>query len=304
MVGKAVVWRALLACVVGGVLGTTPLRAQDVSEQDSTSAPMGLGLGGIGGLAMSSASESLDGPLPDGWNCTGNCGVLGPNGVVVAPPNGATSYLWVSTYEGAEGVNLPGVGGSGFATNGSRAISPTFNGMMGDRFSFFFNYVTSDGAGYADYGWARLLNAGGDQVALLFTARTTPGGSTVPGFSMPAPTVTLDPATVLIVPGGPSWSPLGFDSGSCFDQGCGYTGWVRSDFTLSADGSYRLEFGATNWTDRAFDSGMAVAGLALNDVAIPVNPGMPPIVAVPEPGTVLLVAAGLGLLVATRRRMA
>ena len=128
---------------------------------------------------------------------------------------------------------------------------------------FSFNFVTSDGAGFADYAWARLLDASNNLVALLFTARTAPSGSIVPGFSMPSPSVTLDPTNVPIISGGPVWSPLGGNSGQCYSSGCGYTGWINTSFELVSSGIYQLEFGVTNWTDVAYDTGMAIDGVTI-----------------------------------------
>jgi hypothetical protein len=230
--------------------------------------------------------------------CIGNCGTLGPNGDVTAPPGG-TSYQWVSTDGGVLGVGLPGIGGDGEPTDGSVFRTAMFGALAGDELSFYFNYVTSDGAGFADYAWARLLNADLSEAALLFTARTTdePGGAVVPGFAMPAPVATLTPATVTIIPGAPVWSPLGGDSGDCFATGCGYTGWVHSLFNVGAAGNYFLEFGVTNWDDQLFDSGLAFAGATIGGAPID-----PPASVVPEPITMVLLGTGLAGVAAARRR--
>jgi len=131
-------------------------------------------------------------------------------------------------------------------------------------------------------------------VAHLFTARTTPEGNTVPGFGMPAIEATMNPATVTVVPGAPSWSPLGGDSGECYSTGCGYTGWVESTFTIVAAGDYILEFGTANWSDTAFDSGMAFDGITVAGKDI-VNHN-------PEPASLALLGIGLAGLGAARRR--
>ncbi len=238
-----------------------------------------------------------------GWTCTGNCGTSAADGVVTLSPfAGSTKYGWVSSASGVTGLGLPGIGGSGSATNGSRIRSGLFTANAGDDLSFYFNYVTSDGAGYADYAWARLLDSGGTQVALLFTARSTPGGNTVPGFSMPPLTATLTPAATPIIAGGPTWSPLGGDSGSCFAAGCGYTGWIKADYSIPASGSYQLEFGVVNWNDTSYDSGMAFDGATIGGA--PIGGGTPEqIPTLTEYGllAIIVLLGGLGIWQARRR---
>jgi hypothetical protein len=226
----------------------------------------------VGLLAYASADSAI-GATPSistaGWACTGDCGTSGANGVVpLSPYPGTAAYGWVSSTGGVTGLGLPGIGGSGSATDGSRIRSGIFAATAGQTLSFYFDYVTSDGAGYADYAWARLLDSGGTQVALLFTARTTPGGSTVPGFSMPPPTATLVPASIPIIPGAPTWAPLGGSSGSCYATGCGYTGWVQATYAIPASGNYQLEIGVVNWNDTAYDSGIAFDGATIGGAPI------------------------------------
>jgi hypothetical protein len=249
---------------------------------------LALATAGVLGFAGPSFAFSID-----GWTCQGNCGVLGANGVVTASPfpDGDGTYGYVSTFGGISGVgSLPGVGGSGSPTNGTVITSPVFTADGGDELSFFFNYVTSDGAGFADYAWARVIDSSsGNEVVLLFTARTTVGGDTVPGFSMPAPEATLVPGSTPIIPGGPAWSPLGGSSGACYSTGCGYTGWIQALFEFASGGSYQLQFGVTNWIDTAFDSGMAFAGATIGGVVI----GPPPPSGVPEPAPLALLGLAL-----------
>jgi len=246
-----------------------------------------IGLFSVAGL-FASAGTAL--ALPAG-TCTGNCGTLGANGVVVAPPSGAT-YDFISTNGGvslgSKDLNV------GAETNGSLFQTSTFAANTGSKLEFDFNFVTSDGAGFADYVWARLLDATLNPVAVLFTARTQPSGNTVPGFGLPAMSATLTPPSTPIIPGGPAWSPLGGSSGACFSTGCGYTGWIHSSYTIAAAGNYILEFGTVNWVDTAFDTGLAFAGTTIDSHPISDQ--------VPEPATLVLLGSGLVGLVVKRRR--
>ncbi|MFA7440120.1 MAG: NF038132 family protein [Sphingomonadaceae bacterium] len=205
--------------------------------------------------------------------CIGNCGSSLPGGIadgVVTPaPTGDGSYDWVSTFQGQQGAARI-AGYSDGATNGSELISDPFFATAGQEVRFWFNYVTSDGAGFADYSFAQLLNAGSTNVAAnLFTARTKPAGNVIaPGLELPDLEAVLNPGNVYITPGGPSWSALGGSSGSCYSSGCGYTGWVESVYTVQQAGSYQLRFGVANWSDTAYDSGLAFSGLLLDNSVI------------------------------------
>jgi hypothetical protein len=201
----------------------------------------------------------------------------------------------------------PGIiGGNADATNGSSITTALFAAAAGDPLNFYFNYVTSDGEAFTDYSYARLLDATATEVALLFSARTVPPpGNIVPGFDFPAPTATLAPPVVSINLGS-IWSPLGADSGACYDpnqtnghSGCGFSDWVLSSFTIPSTGSYYLEFGISNWLDEAFQSGMAIAGITV--AGIPIDDETED---VPEPGTLGLVGVGLLGLCLLRRRKA
>lgn len=242
--------------------------------------------------------------LPSDWTVVGNAGTGSPNGDVGAPPAQGPGYYYVSTDGGVDdGGALEGVGGIGNPTDGSNVITAAFSAAAGEMLEFYFNYVTSDSAGFADYGWARLLDAvTNTEVALLFTARTTESGSSVPGFGMPAPAATLDPTNVGINDGKTVWDVLGSDSGRCYlnvGQGCGATGWIKSSYAIVAGGTYKLQFGVTNWNDEGFDSAMAFAGAKVGDVIItpPVDPAP-----VPLPASAVLLGAGMGALGILRRR--
>lgn len=225
--------------------------------------------------------------------CVGTCGTLGADGVVTTSPQGG-AYSYVST---ANGVTLGSADlGLGGETNGS-TYSFSFAGNSGDALEFYFNFITSDGAGFADYAFVQLF--GPSSNITLFTARTTPSGNTVPGFGMPAisPGVTINPASVTIIPGGPAWSPLGGSSGACYSTGCGYTGWIEADYLLSETGIYTLLFGTVNWSDSAYDTGLAFDGVTVGGQLVDPNP-------IPEPATLALLGLGLIGFSATRRRKA
>ena len=244
--------------------------------------------------AQSVVAQQFNSGIPVGWTTTGVSGTSGADGVVGLAPGGGTAYGWVST----AGSSAFGLGlGIGSETNGSLLRSTAFAASAFDPLNFSFNYVTSDGAGYIEYAWSRLLNAGDlSTAALLFTARTTPSGDTVPGFGLPptTPGVTLVPASTPIIGGGPAWSPLGGSSGACWSAGCGYTGWIAASYLIPTAGSYILEFGVVNWADTAFDSGLAFDGITVAGT---------PVGVVPEPETYAMLLAGLGLLgFAARRR--
>lgn len=245
------------------------------------------------------AAITLSANAANAATCLGNCGTSGANGVVTLSPSGNANYQWISTNLGSTtpGVGeIASVGDNDAGTNtGSQFTSNLFTAAAGDDLTFFFNYVTSDGGGFADYAWTELLDSSFNSVAYLFTARTQPTGDTSPGFGLPANSSTLTPATTPIIPGGPAWAPLGTDSGRCFSTGCGYTGWIKSTYEIAVAGNYYVRYGVTDWSDSAFKSGLAFDGLAVNDV--PVDPG-----GVPEPATWLMMIMGFALVGAAMRR--
>jgi hypothetical protein len=249
--------------------------------------PRLLGLAAAFVVAASAASA-----VPIGWSADGNADTFTPNGVVTSIP-GISTYYYVSTAGGPTGVGqLPGIGG----TNGSTLTSPVFAVNAGSKLEFNFNYVTSDGAGYADYAWAQVIDAlDPTETILLFTARTTPGGDTVPGFDLPdlGEGVSLEPESTPIIDGGPMWAQLGENSGSCFSTGCGYTDWIKATYEFAEAGQFRLQFGVSNWDDEIYHSGMAMAGTTIDGV--PIDP-------IPLPAAGWLLLGGLGALMAVRRR--
>ncbi|MXO85895.1 PEPxxWA-CTERM sorting domain-containing protein [Altererythrobacter aurantiacus] len=246
------------------------------------------------GALVASAAFAVASPAA-AQTCVGECGSAAPNGDVTAPPEYGPNYSYVSTRNGQTGAGqIDGVGG----TDGSEYTTAAFSASAGDELNFYFNYITSDGAGFADYAFAQLLSAAGDPVAYLFTARTRPTGDTSPGFGLPANSATLTPITSEIVSGAPDWAQLGGNSGDCFAAGCGYTGWINSSYTIGADGSYTLKFGVSNFTDTAYDSGLAFAGLTIAGQEIP-TPGSG---AVPEPATWMMLLLGFGAIGGLMRR--
>ncbi len=228
-------------------------------------------------------------PIPTGWTCVGNCGTDSLDGVVTLSPFGSAKYAWVSTNGGTNGVGALPSGALGSETNGSTLATSVFAATAGSQLKFYFNYVTSDGSGFADYAWAELYSSTNTPVALLFTARTVPSGSIIPGTGLPSPLATLSPASVPIIGGAPTWLPLGGSSNTCYAAGCGYTGWVSSTYTIATTGNYYLKVGAVNWSDTNYDSGLAMDGVTIGGVAI--TTGTPP--GTPAPSSLILTMLGL-----------
>ena len=246
------------------------------------------------------------------WDCTGNCGSSTQQGDVTLSPLGNAKYGYVSTADSFEnGVSPLSLGNNhlGGETNGSKILSSSFSAGSNDTLNIQFNYVSTDGNGYDDYAWARLVNAdqGNSTVAWLFAARSTNSGpkNIIPGDVLDKSDFDPDQRltnydtwdfTAKTV----DWAPLGSSNNSCWEddaKGCGYTGWLESSFTFTAAGNYRVEIGVTNWADNAYDSGLAFDFQTLTDSRI----GSPS--PVPEPETYAMMLAGLAVMsLATRRR--
>jgi hypothetical protein len=246
------------------------------------------------GSGSTASAQVFDGGLPAGWECRGSCGTATADGAIELAPSGGSRYGWVSNAAGEVGVLLPGVGVPANSTDGSTLRSHAFDAGAGQVLAFSFNYVSTDGSDFTDYAWARLLHADGSPAAVLVTARTSPGGDAVPGFDMPAAQASIMPPFAGIGGGPLAWSPLGDDSGNCYAQPCGQTGWIDATYTIGTAGQYRLEFGVVNWADRSADSGLAFDAIRLDGV---------PLAPIPEPaGSGMLVAGMLVLAFAHRLR--
>jgi hypothetical protein len=254
-------------------------------------------------LTAQAATAPINGDL-NTWTCTGTCGASAADGDITLSPLGNANYGYVTTFgstaHNVSPLNLVESGGHGVdftQTNGSSYLSAAFSAGAGDTVEAYFNYVSTDGKGFDDYAWARLVNAADSSlVAWMFTARSTNSNkqSIVPGDL----NVDFDPdATIVnygdfafntrnIKDGNPiDWSLLGDPlnggfNGACWRddaEGCGFTGWLQSRVSVANAGSYRLEMGVVNFGDEIFDSGLAfdVANLSAPTAPVPVPGALP-----------------------------
>ena len=221
------------------------------------------------------AASMFDNGIPAGWTGVGQYGISAAQGSVTASPvAGGKSHGWVSTFDGMQGVGLASAIGGAVPVVGSQLRSDVFNAQAGEELRFYFNYVTSDGtrgdmSAPGDYAWARLLDDAGNEVAILFTARSAEKNPVVPGEDMPGMSAVLSPVSGAVDGSSPSWLPLGWDSaeynhGGCAKGvNCGVTGWMESTYIIPSSGSYILEFGVTDT-----DGGYAASALAFDGVEV------------------------------------
>lgn len=246
------------------------------------------------------------------WTCVGNCGASVADGDITLSPVNSPKYGYVTTAgSGALGVFPLALNtnstASGTQTNGSRYTSNSFSAVSGQSLNVQFNFVSTDGKGYDDIAWARIVNAGNNSTAAwLFAAQSTNSGSgnIIPGNFLPSGSFDPDAQITAFkdfefntrntknAPPAINWSLLGGSNGTCWREdakGCGFTGWLESKYEFTANGSYRLEIGVANWGDQAFDSGMAFDFQGLT-------------APVPEPETYTMLLAGLGIIAGIARR--
>lgn len=249
------------------------------------------------------------------WTQNGATGLISGNTTVPNSPTGNSQFGYLTTFGGIEGVSplvLKDEGrGTENQTNGSNIQSSAFDAVANDTLTLYFNYVSTDGRGYDDYAWARLVNATTNNTAAwLFTARSTnsANGNVVPGNVLnrqvdnklpdELDAVLNDGNTIGFDVAGTNWIPLGGSSGICWDDAntCGPTGWIKSEYSFTAGGSYFLEFGVINWGDQAFDSALAFdfSGLQKSNFSGGTI--------VPLPGGFTLMTLGVALISAVSRR--
>jgi len=286
----------------------------------STNAPKRLANAfSIAAVLLSSTAFAADVSLPGDlstWAAVGSAGSMAPSGDIAASPWTNAQYGYVTTAESTEFqvsplTLTPGGKGSGIEHNGSKITSGIFSASAGQTLSMSFNFASTDGKGYDDYAWARVINSSDDSlVAWLFAAQSTNSNTKgiVPGDVLDKS--AFDPDQVIsnykdfsftskTAEDPIDWSALKGSSGICWKdnaEGCGFTGWLNSSITLANSGSYRVEIGVVNWGDGLYDSGLAFDFMGLTNSQV--------VTSVPEPDSYLMMLAGLGLIgsIARRRR--
>jgi hypothetical protein len=258
------------------------------------------------------------------WFAIGSAGLIGGTATVPVSPIDNTVFGFVTTTEGAghfEAVDnvspleleTDGKGNEG-NNNGTKITSSAFSAVQGDTLTLQFNYISTDGRGYDDYAWARLVDSDTTKTAAwLFTARSTNSarGNVVPGdvLSRQVDKDAPDELNAVLNNGdsigfnvtSTAWQPLGSWSGYCWDDAntCGPSGWIQSRYTFADAGSFYLEFGVVNWGDEAFDSALAFDFTGLSAAQFTNAPLIP---AVPEPEIYAMMLAGLALLAGVTSR--
>ena len=262
--------------------------------------------------AAGAATISLGGA---GWSPVGVAGLSYGDNTIGESPTSNAQFGYVTTAGGVAGVSPlalrdEGRGGKN-QTNGSKIRSGSFSVAANDQLTLQFNYLSTDGRGYDDYAWARLVDAGSnDTAAWLFTARSTNSarGNIVPGdvLNRQVDNTLPDELDAVLNDGNPinfdaagtNWSPLGGSSGICWDNAntCGPTGWIKSVYSVAKAGSYFLEIGVINWGDEFYDTALAFDFEGLRQTNFSGVTVLPPPAAVPLPGGVVLMSIGLGLI--------
>ncbi len=217
------------------------------------------------------------------WTSKGTMGTIGGTPAMSASPAGSSQFAYVTTAGGVSGVsplNLKPDNKVGGQTNGSKAVSSTFNANAGDTLQMYFNYMSTDGRDYVDYSWARLVDENGAHVAWLFASESnnSGNGNVVPGKVLKSQDKDLpmlpDEVDAIVNNGNTvgfevnstDWAPLGDSVDACWDSAntCGSTGWLRSQYTIGGAGIYFLELGVMNWGDEAYQSALAIDFEGLN----------------------------------------